>query len=85
MIFPSCHQLFSLTWGAFIKQFGTSYNIFLKIAECDNRMYGVNCSEECGTCINNEVCHHINGSCLKGCDKGFYGQRCDQSNLRDHF
>ena len=48
-------------------------------------MYGVNCSVECGTCVNNEVCHHINGSCLKGCDKGFYGQRCDQSNLRDHF
>ena len=43
-------------------------------------MYGVNCSEDCGACVNNEACHHINGSCLTGCDKGYYGQKCDQGN-----
>ena len=43
-------------------------------------MYGVNCSEECGACLDNEACHHINGSCINGCDKGYHGQKCDQGN-----
>ena len=47
---------------------------------CDDRMYGVNCSEECGACVQDEGCHHINGSCLNGCDKGYHGQKCDKGN-----
>ena len=41
-------------------------------------MYGISCSLPCGTCLDYEQCHHINGTCLKGCDKGYYGQLCKQ-------
>ena len=51
------------------------------IAACDDQMYGVNCSQKCGACVDNGACHHINGSCLKGCDKGYHGQKCDQGNF----
>ena len=51
------------------------------IAACDDQMYGVNCSQKCGACLDNGACHHINGSCLKGCDKGYHGQKCDQGNF----
>ena len=48
---------------------------------CDDGMYGVNCSKTCGACEDNEACHHINGSCLTGCDRGYYGQRCEKGNF----
>lgn len=44
--------------------------------ECDGNMYGVNCTEKCGSCFNFEQCHHLNGTCMKGCDRGFHGSRC---------
>ena len=36
----------------------------------------------CGNCLNGKQCHHINGSCLNGCDKGTYGDKCDKGQLR---
>ena len=51
------------------------------IAACDDQMYGVNCSQKCGACLGNGACHHMNGSCLKGCDKGYQGRKCDQGNF----
>lgn len=44
-------------------------------------MYGANCTEECGTCLNSEQCNHINGTCIYGCDKGFHGSECIEGNL----
>lgn len=41
-------------------------------------MYGPVCSQICGACINSTQCHHINGSCLQGCDPGYRGQKCDE-------
>ena len=60
-------------------------NIDYQIAACDNQMYGVNCSQKCGACVDNEACHHINGSCLKGCDRGYHGQKCDQGKFMSSF
>ena len=43
---------------------------------CRNKTYGANCSEECGYCLNDAICHHINGSCKTGCEAGWKGDSC---------
>ena len=48
--------------------------------ECGNNTFGKGCTGVCGHCSENEQCHHINGSCLNGCDPGFRGLKCDQGN-----
>ena len=53
----------------------------LWIAVCNSRMYGVNCSQKCGACLDNEACHHTNGTCLNGCDKGYHSRKCDKGIL----
>lgn len=40
-------------------------------------MYGLECKMICRDCINKELCYNENGSCLNGCDKGVYGEKCD--------
>jgi hypothetical protein len=51
-------------------------NIF---TECDGRKYGVKCQEDCGYCLELEQCHHINGTCLRGCNPGYKGLPCNES------
>lgn len=41
-------------------------------------MYGENCSKSCGNCKNSQQCHHINGSCMNECEKGYQGLKCDK-------
>ena len=57
--------------------------------ECDSNTFGEDCGEECGSCVDSEQCHHINGTCLNGCERGFQGIECNQGNtfsfLADHF
>ena len=43
--------------------------------------YGPGCKKTCGNCSNAEQCHHVNGSCLNGCDVGVFGDRCNQSKI----
>ncbi|XP_056003643.1 receptor-type tyrosine-protein phosphatase alpha-like [Ostrea edulis] len=43
---------------------------------CSGQRYGPECSLSCGSCNDREACHHINGSCLQGCDGGFEGEKC---------
>uniref|UniRef100_A0A8W8P1I4 Multiple epidermal growth factor-like domains 10 n=1 Tax=Magallana gigas TaxID=29159 RepID=A0A8W8P1I4_MAGGI len=45
--------------------------------QCNGKSYGQECQQNCGNCKNNEQCHHVNGSCIKGCASGFYGTKCD--------
>ena len=45
---------------------------------CNTNMYGANCTWSCGNCRGKGQCHHINGSCLDGCDPGFQGDKCLQ-------
>lgn len=54
----------------------SSSNIFLA---CPPLKYGENCSELCGNCFDNLPCNHIDGTCMKGCQEGFRGQRCRTS------
>ena len=46
--------------------------------ECKAGEFGQNCTESCGNCVQNEACHHVNGSCLNGCDAGYEGTNCTQ-------
>lgn len=52
---------------------------FISILACSNRTYGENCSQTCGKCRNLGQCHHINGTCSNGCDRGYQGDKCDKS------
>lgn len=45
-------------------------------AACEVGTYGENCSNQCGHCFETEQCHHINGTCMNGCDSGFHGLLC---------
>lgn len=47
------------------------------MTECLENKYGLNCSKTCGNCRGSSQCHHINGSCLNGCDPGFQGEKCN--------
>ena len=56
-----------------------AFNFYLS-KECDNNTFGVNCTGVCGHCTEKEQCHHVNGTCLHGCEPGFNGFQCDQGN-----
>lgn len=47
------------------------------MAECSENTYGLDCKQICGNCRNGEQCHHVNGGCPNGCDKGATGVKCD--------
>ncbi|XP_062592547.1 multiple epidermal growth factor-like domains protein 10 [Saccostrea cucullata] len=44
--------------------------------QCDGGRYGQDCEDRCGACLGYKQCHHINGSCLGGCDTGYEGDLC---------
>lgn len=44
--------------------------------DCDKGMYGHECIEQCGHCDDVDRCSPINGTCLTGCDAGYYGDLC---------
>lgn len=54
------------------------------ISECDNRRFGGNCREQCGSCLNLEQCHHVNGTCMIGCDRGYQGVYCTEGKFSFH-
>ena len=43
---------------------------------CSNMTFGQDCNNTCGHCLNNDVCHHVNGTCLRGCNPGHHGDLC---------
>ena len=43
---------------------------------CSNMTFGQDCNNTCGHCLNNDVCHHVNGTCLRGCNPGYHGDPC---------
>lgn len=52
------------------------------IIACDSNFYGENCSLPCGHCLDSKQCHHINGTCLNGCDGGHQGLNCMEGSVR---
>ncbi|XP_061190942.1 multiple epidermal growth factor-like domains protein 11 [Saccostrea echinata] len=43
---------------------------------CNEQTYGPQCALSCGNCRCGYTCHHINGTCLNGCDEGVEGEKC---------
>lgn len=74
--FPSTVNFIFIRTKRF-NRFAQWYNFC--ITECNGKSYGQKCQQNCGNCKNNEQCHHVNGSCMNGCDSGFYGTKCDLS------
>ena len=44
---------------------------------CAEGFYENACSQVCGSCVDHEGCHHINGACLRGCLPGYTRNTCD--------
>lgn len=59
-----------------------NYNKYFLFQECPQGRYGKTCSFQCGNCLNELPCNHINGYCTSGCSPGWNGDRCDQSKPR---
>ena len=55
---------------------------FFKV--CPKGQYGQKCSFRCGNCLDEEPCHHINGTCISGCLPGWKGEWCDQSEFLNY-
>lgn len=53
--------------------FEINYNL-----ACKNGTFGYKCSLRCGNCRGKEHCHHINGTCMNGCDNGYQGLQCNE-------
>ena len=60
-------------------------SIYYLPTDCDEGMFGKYCNESCGKCLNDEQCHHINGSCLNGCASGYRGINCTEGMWRHLF
>lgn len=57
---------------------GFFFTLLIKLlcTECEGITFGPGCINMCGKCARNEHCHHVNGSCMNGCDPGYYGPQC---------
>ena len=52
------------------------HGFIVTFLECSFGKFGHHCKETCGKCLRGEKCHHINGTCMNGCDPGYYGTFC---------
>lgn len=51
-------------------------NRYVFFTVCNEGTYGSNCNYTCGQCHAKEDCHHVNGTCLLGCEPGYQGDLC---------
>lgn len=51
-------------------------NRYIYITVCNEGTYGSDCNYTCGQCHAKEDCHHVNGTCLLGCEPGYQGDLC---------
>lgn len=51
--------------------------IFVSL-ECPVGLYGDHCNNNCGNCLNNTTCHHVNGTCFEGCEPGYQEHNCTE-------
>ena len=50
--------------------------------ECEPWSFGSGCAQYCFLNCKDKVCDHTDGVCTKGCNDGYFGNRCSRSNLR---
>ncbi|KAK3774959.1 hypothetical protein RRG08_040547 [Elysia crispata] len=51
--------------------------------ECETGQFGEGCKETCSDhCAGDKnPCHHLNGTCVMGCDPGYHGSLCIKSKF----
>ncbi|GFR82636.1 multiple epidermal growth factor-like domains 10, partial [Elysia marginata] len=56
-----------------------SYSCQSDLRMCENGTFGENCTNICSLHCkgSGEVCHHVTGVCLNGCQPGYTGELCD--------
>ena len=63
-------------WKPIFYMYKLSNSWFLILTVCESGMFGKHCNKSCGKCLKDEQCHHVNGSCLNGCNPGYHGVNC---------
>lgn len=53
-----------------------TYVSFFYFIACERGTYGQKCNQNCGSCLHEDECFHVNGTCLTGCKPGFKGDLC---------
>lgn len=48
----------------------------------DSGIFGKICNDTCGQCLKNEFCHHVNDSCLNGCQSDYLAINCTEDGNR---
>ena len=57
------------------------YLFIILLPECDGGHYGEGCQDQCGHCADITNCHHVNDTCLNGCERGYMGSNCKTGNV----
>ena len=56
--------------------------ICICFSECPPGYFGKMCKIACsGNCLNNNTCHHIDGTCSAGCQAGYTGKQCNACKI----
>lgn len=55
----------------------TCFFLLLSV-ECSFGYFGEQCNGICGHCKDNSACHHITGTCAKGCAPGYRFPKCTE-------
>lgn len=79
--FEFVHKAIPPYLSNFSMRFDKKCLVVLDLTECDRGSFGKDCASSCGRCMDNETCHHVNGSCINGCETGFQGLDCKRSNI----
>lgn len=84
IFYTAFHKIVILNFQRWLASFFD--NVWI-IAECNDGMYGDRCKNQCGHCSNMSQCHHVNGTCLTGCQPGYTNGFCKERTfvLFNHF
>lgn len=63
-------------WRYFLKRISSLIWVKSFLTECTSGKYGKDCQLDCGHCKNMMQCHHVDGTCVTGCEPGFIGDTC---------
>lgn len=53
--------------------------MFILVLECIAGYYGGNC-KNCGHCLNEKTCHHVDGKCVEECEPGYKAPYCKEGD-----
>ena len=73
--------------GFFLSWSDTSKRNFhiLFFTECSSGLFGTDCNNTCGNCVNGSICNPQNGACTQGCHENWSGPMCNSNNYKSYF